>query len=70
MAEGCPERLSSLPEFIRYIWSTRNSAQDKMKRLEAAAPAGCKVVLLRSDQEVDSFLAEFGPSKARPLLEL
>ncbi|HEX9955017.1 MAG TPA: zeta toxin family protein [Allosphingosinicella sp.] len=63
MADGCPERLSSLPEFIGYIWSTRNSAREKMNRLAAAAPSGCKVVLLRSDREVDSFLADFGRSR-------
>jgi adenylate kinase family enzyme len=61
MAEGCPERLSSLPEFLGYIWSTRNSGKDKMQRLAAAAPSGCKVVLLRSDRQVESFLAEFAP---------
>ena len=65
MAEGCPERLSSLPEFIRYIWSTRNSARDKMERLAASAPSGCEVVLLHSDEEVDLFLAEFRRSEPR-----
>jgi hypothetical protein len=59
MAEGCPERLSSLPEFIRYIWSTRNSGREKMDRLAATAPSRCKVLLLRSDAEVASFLANF-----------
>ena len=65
MAEGCPERLSSLPEFIRYIWTTRASARDKMERLAATAPAGCEVVSLRSDKDVDLLIAEFsrfGPS--------
>ena len=59
MAEGCPERLSSLPEFIHYIWSTRNSAREKMDRLAASAPGRCEVVLLHSDEEVDSFLVSF-----------
>jgi adenylate kinase family enzyme len=59
MAQGCPERLSSLPEFTRYIWNTRNSGREKMERLAASAPPGCKVVLLHSDGEVDAFLAEF-----------
>ena len=62
MAEGCPEKLGSLPEFVGYIWSTRNSARAKMKRLAAEAPSGCRVTLLRSDREVDSFLATFRPS--------
>jgi len=59
MADGCPERLSSLPEFIRYIWTTRNSARDKMHSLAAAAPPGCKVVYLRSDEDVEIFLTNF-----------
>jgi hypothetical protein len=59
MAEGCPERLSSLPEFIRYIWTTRNSNRSKMHRLAAAAPPDCAVVHLRSDYEVAKFLAKY-----------
>ena len=59
MAETCPERLSTLPEFIGYIWATRNSARSKMAQLAAAAPSGCKVVHLRSDEDVTLFLAEF-----------
>ncbi len=59
MADGCPERLSSLPEFIRYIWASRNSARAKIARLAAAAPSGCKVVHLRSDHDVTHFLAQF-----------
>jgi hypothetical protein len=59
MAEGCPERLSSLPEFVRYIWTTRNSARDKMHKLAAAAPPDCEVVHLSSDGDVDAFLATF-----------
>lgn len=58
MAENCPERLSSLPEFIHYIWTTRNSATAKMARLAAAAPNGCRVVRLGSDQDVAHFLAQ------------
>jgi adenylate kinase family enzyme len=59
MAEGCPEKLSSLPEFVHYIWTTRKSACDKMDRLAAAAPKRCTVVRLRSDREVATFLANF-----------
>jgi hypothetical protein len=59
MAEGCPERLSSLPEFVRYIWTTRNANRDKMHRLAAAAPPGCAVVHLRSDNEVEVFLSNY-----------
>lgn len=56
MAEGCPERLRSLPEFIHYIWTTRNSARAKIARLVSAAPSGCKVVHLRSDADSAEFL--------------
>ncbi len=66
MADGCPERLSSLPEFIRYIWATRNSASEKMARLAAAAPPGCRVVRLRSDEDVVGFLAKFRSHAASP----
>jgi hydrogenase maturation factor HypE len=59
MAEGCPERLSSLPEFVHYIWTTRNSARDKMRHVAAAAPPGCEVVHLASDGDVEAFLASF-----------
>jgi hypothetical protein len=59
MADECPERLSSLPEFIRYIWTTRKSARDKMGRLAAAAPPVCKVVHLRTDDDVEIFLTNF-----------
>lgn len=59
MAEGCPERLGSLPEFIRYIWTTRNANREKMHRLAAAAPQGCEVVHLRSDKDVRAFLTHF-----------
>jgi hypothetical protein len=59
MADGCPERLRSIPEFLHYIWSTRNSAREKMERLAATAPTSCKVVLLHTDQEADAFLSKF-----------
>jgi hypothetical protein len=63
MADGCPERLSSLPEFFRYIWSTRNSARERIERLAATAPGGCEVVRLYSDSDVDSFLTSFPRSE-------
>jgi len=62
MAEGCPERLRSLPEFLRYIWTTRNSARRKIAGLAASAPATCEIVHLRSDGEVDAFVSNL----ARP----
>ena len=64
MAEGCPERLSSLPEFIGYIWTTRNSGRAKMAQLAAAAPPECRIVHLRSDEEAARFLASFREDSA------
>jgi adenylate kinase family enzyme len=65
MAEGCPQRLSLLPEFTRYMWATRSSAIQKLEHLAASAPPGCEVILLCSDGEVDAFLARFGQPKHR-----
>jgi adenylate kinase family enzyme len=59
MAEGCPERLRSLPEFIAYIWTTRRSAQQKLGRLVASASVDCEVVHLRSDEDSAAFLERF-----------
>ena len=59
MADDCPERLRSLPEFIGYIWTTRNSGAAKIARLAASAPEGCRVVHLKSDEEVAGFVAGF-----------
>lgn len=59
MAEGCQERLGTLPEFIAYIWGTRNSARAKIARLAATAPPSCKIVRLSSDEEVAQFVAKF-----------
>jgi adenylate kinase family enzyme len=59
MADGCPERLRSLPEFVSYIWRTRNIAKAKIRRLAAGAPSGCEVVHLRSDTDSDTFLRRF-----------
>ena len=59
MADDCPERLRSLPEFIHFIWTTRNSSRAKMAKLIAMAPSRCEVVRLQSDEEVARFLATF-----------
>lgn len=58
MAEGCPERLSSLPEFVRYIWATRKSGAEKIAQLATKAPANCQVVQLRSNRDVAVFLCK------------
>jgi adenylate kinase family enzyme len=61
MADGCPERLRSLPEFFRYIWRTRNSSRNAIERLIASAAAGCEVVHLRSDADSAAFLDRLQP---------
>lgn len=66
MAEGCPEQLRTLPEFIRYIWTTRHSARAKIAELANAAPPHFPVVRLSSDTEAASFLANFSVPKAAP----
>ena len=59
MADGCPERLRSLPEFVGYIWKTRTSGAQKIARLTQMAPAGCEVVRLRTEREVANFVGGF-----------
>lgn len=56
MAEDCPERLRLLPEFIHFIWTTRHRARAQILQLTASPPPRCKVVRLRSDRDVASFL--------------
>jgi adenylate kinase family enzyme len=62
MADGCPERLRSLPEFVAYIWKTRHSARVKIERLISMAPPGCEVVHLRSDEDSAAFLLQMTTS--------
>lgn len=59
MAEDCPERLSSLPEFVGFIWATRNSGAAKIEALTFRAREGCKVVHLQSDADAAAFVAGF-----------
>jgi adenylate kinase family enzyme len=59
MAEDCPERLSSLPEFVGYIWTTRNGGAAKIAMLAARAVPNCKVIHLQSDEEVAKFVEGF-----------
>lgn len=62
LPEDCPEQLVKLPEFYRFMWTTRASSRSKMKRLAATAPAGCRVVHLRSNRQTRRFLATLGHS--------
>jgi hypothetical protein len=56
MADGCPERLRSLPEFVHYIVTSARSQQAKIGRL--AATATCPVRRLTSDREATDLVAE------------
>lgn len=60
LPEDCPEQLGNLPEFFRFMWTTRNSARAKMKQLAAMAPSGCCVVCLRSNRQTTLFLSRIG----------
>lgn len=55
---GCPERFDL--EFLIWIWSTRKTAREKMKRLYERVPAGKARFRLVTFAEVDGFLREFG----------
>ena len=56
-AEGCPERISGLPEFWRFLWVNRHSIQAKLENVyaEAAIPKR----KLNSFAEIDAFVEEF-----------
>ena len=57
MAPGCPEQLSW--EFVRWLWGYRNRQRPAvLKKLEAAAARGLRVLILRSPAEVERFVAE------------
>ena len=52
----CPERLD--PEFLRYIWRTRRSAQAKMQALYDAAPPDKARHRFASRREVRAYLGD------------
>ena len=54
MPEGCPERFNL--EFYRFIWRTRQSSRDQIRRLIAQARAEKSVHVLHSLRDVDRFL--------------
>ena len=54
MPEGCPERFSL--EFYRFIWRTRRSSRDQIRRLITQARAEKSVHVLHTLRDVDRFL--------------
>ena len=56
MADGCPERLRSLPEFVHYIVITAHSQRAKLDRL--AKSAICPVRRLASDADAAALVEE------------
>jgi adenylate kinase family enzyme len=69
LPEDCPEQLRRLPEFIRFIWSTRQTARARLARLAATAPPTCRVVRLRSDRETRAFLSRLEPTRLTEPIE-
>lgn len=58
MAEGCGEKFD--PKFLHWVWTYPSRTRPKiLARLDEFA-AGKRVVRLRSDAEVEKFLAEVG----------
>jgi adenylate kinase family enzyme len=60
MAEGCPERFNL--EFILWIWSYKERTRPKIVRVLKENAHNKKVIWLRSDAEVERFLAGFDTS--------
>lgn len=59
MAEGCVERFSmETIDFYRFIWRTRHTARRKCHEMAQGAPAGTRVVVLRTFADVDRFLQD------------
>ena len=62
MAEGCPEKLSL--EFILWIWNYPKRTKPKIVRMLESNLQAKKIVWLRSESDVKSFLAALQHSKA------
>jgi adenylate kinase family enzyme len=62
MAEGCPERLTL--EFILWIWNYPNRTRPKILRMLESNAKEKRIVWLRSQSDVKSFLAMQGPSSS------
>lgn len=59
LADNCPEQLRNLPEFWRFLWTTRKSAPEKLARTFAGADLPKHH--LRSFTEIDAFLERITP---------
>lgn len=62
LPEDCPEQLSNLPAFFRFMWTTRKTARARMRQLAATAPSTCRVVWLRSNRQTRLFLSTVAPA--------
>lgn len=58
MAEGCGEKLD--PKFLHWVWTFPSTSRRKILARLDEAGAGKRVERLRSDAEVERFLAEVG----------
>jgi len=56
IVEGCPEKLDF--EFVSWVWNFSQRSRPKVVRLIAEHAEGKRVVWLRSQAEVESFLAD------------
>lgn len=59
LPRDCPEQLRRLPEFLRFMWTTRKTARAKLEQLAATAPSTCRVVCLRSNRQTRAFLSSY-----------
>ncbi len=59
LPENCPEKLSNLPEFWGFIWRTRRSGRERVRRLTSVWGERVPVVRLRSRAGVDAWLRTF-----------
>lgn len=69
LPENCPDLLTNLPEFFRFMWRTKKSARAKMQQLVATAPSACRVICLRSNRDTRIFLGSIGNSTGQPSLD-
>lgn len=67
LADGCPERLTSIPGFFRFLWVNRHRIESKLE----AAFIGATIPKrkLASFAETEAFLAEFDEAQPKTLVE-